>query len=629
MKIESITLKDFKCFENLQLQLTKPVNLFFGQNAAGKTSLAQAISLTMTGKVNGNGCDRSPLARHSANDFIAKGQILQDAQTTAAVISTQKTNVKESTDTSLLWNMLNTNRETISAVIDTGNFLNLHPDEKKRIVFDLMPDLKMNAASLPNHLEEWLKENYGSEYAADDLMTLLDTPATIESAYTQAFEGRRIAKRDLKALGAIPKSPVGLTRDHVTSFISSKQQELATIYTAIGESKGMAAGEKKQAETELISIASELLQLETYFRGAEPEEMKAHLEDLNQNRVAVTGEIASLKQTFADLQQELSKLLTIKRRQDEICTQARNFSGFCPLLPVIACKTKEVKAHMAELAKPDNTYEQALEKQHEKMTPVRQTIEEKENHLNSINGSIIAHESATARYGANMKKLAGLTNREAELKEIATATEDCKETAVEALLEKKKAIQGVIETQTAQLVVIQKAEQARTMQDKIDKLEVLVTAFSPKGIMSSLLEGAAATLSRSASDLMAALSGNRYTMEIQIEDGFDIYLANHANGTFSRTHANLASASERFRIGIVMQAVLSELAGLRFMVIDGIDILDQANRGFFFQFIKTIASRFDQIIGFCTIGQHAPNSPGLPEMDFFMIENGTINRIAA
>ncbi|NMC97008.1 MAG: AAA family ATPase, partial [Deltaproteobacteria bacterium] len=39
MKIESITLKDFKCFENLQLQLTKPVSLFFGRNAAGKTSL--------------------------------------------------------------------------------------------------------------------------------------------------------------------------------------------------------------------------------------------------------------------------------------------------------------------------------------------------------------------------------------------------------------------------------------------------------------------------------------------------------------------------------------------------------------------------------------------------------------
>jgi len=70
MKIESITLKDFKCFENLQLQLTKPVSLFFGRNAAGKTSLAQAIALTMTGKVNGNGCDRAPLARYSAKHAV-------------------------------------------------------------------------------------------------------------------------------------------------------------------------------------------------------------------------------------------------------------------------------------------------------------------------------------------------------------------------------------------------------------------------------------------------------------------------------------------------------------------------------------------------------------------------------
>ena len=45
MKIEKITLQDFKCFEDLNIRFTKPVNLIFGENASGKTTIAQAIAL--------------------------------------------------------------------------------------------------------------------------------------------------------------------------------------------------------------------------------------------------------------------------------------------------------------------------------------------------------------------------------------------------------------------------------------------------------------------------------------------------------------------------------------------------------------------------------------------------------
>ena len=45
MKIEKITLQDFKCFEDLNIRFTKTVNLIFGENASGKTTIAQAIAL--------------------------------------------------------------------------------------------------------------------------------------------------------------------------------------------------------------------------------------------------------------------------------------------------------------------------------------------------------------------------------------------------------------------------------------------------------------------------------------------------------------------------------------------------------------------------------------------------------
>jgi len=145
--------------------------------------------------------------------------------------------------------------------------------------------------------------------------------------------------------------------------------------------------------------------------------------------------------------------------------------------------------------------------------------------------------------------------------------------------------------------------------------------------MSELMQSAAASLMTLANGLMGELTGNRYALEIDFEEGFRIFLCDYEKSC--RTEAHLISASERLRVGIVLQAVLSELAGLRFMVIDGIDVLDQTNRGFFFQFLRKALPRFDQIIGFCTTGQQTPKNPGLPEVDFFLLADRQLRQIAA
>ena len=66
------------------------------------------------------------------------------------------------------------------------------------------------------------------------------------------------------------------------------------------------------------------------------------------------------------------------------------------------------------------------------------------------------------------------------------------------------------------------------------------------------------------------------------------------------------------------------------MLIDGLDILDQENKGFFFRFIQEVKKDFDNIFVFCTIGQYAPQNPGLSDMDFWVIEDrGEVRRIPA
>ena len=50
MIIESIELKNYRNYENLQLELSPGTNIFYGDNAQGKTNLLEAVYLLTGGK---------------------------------------------------------------------------------------------------------------------------------------------------------------------------------------------------------------------------------------------------------------------------------------------------------------------------------------------------------------------------------------------------------------------------------------------------------------------------------------------------------------------------------------------------------------------------------------------------
>lgn len=640
MKIERIALQDFKCFEDLDIRFTKPVNLIFGENASGKTTIAQAIALALTGRING-GCDRRPLVRHETGDFSVAASFMQNGTPgrLEQYETTQFVNARESTDPETIFRELETNRETLSALLDATNFLNLHPDEKKRIMFDLLPDLKVDAENMATHLTAWLNDQPDllrkCGIAADeDLMQVLSSPPSLEEAYNQAYEERRIARRELKILGD-PKVgdtlrqgvPLGMTRERVETRLDEKHEKLASLHVAVGETKGIAAGERRQIERELSRIAEELERLETLLSEADPAALEAQLDDLEKQRLVVVRDIQTLKDDYAALQREAGKLLARKEQEDRSRTKAKSLNGRCPAFPEVTCRTKEVASRIAAAVSDNAELSAAIEERTGKTEEVLRLLKENEEALNGVNGGIAAAKNALARVTEGRKKESDLRAKRRELEAVLAAVGEDKAAETERLKERIAVLEGQIREGTEHMAAIEKAERIRNLEERANKLEILTLAFSPKGIMSGLMKGAAASLTVPAGDLMAELTGGRCTLEIDLEEGFRIYLCDCETGM--RTEAGLASASERFRIGIVLQAVLSELAGLRFMVIDGIDVLDQTNRGFFFQFLRKVLPRFDQIIGFCTVGPNPPKNPGLPEMDFFIIEENQVRRIAA
>ena len=637
MKIERITLQDFKCFEDMNIRFTKPVNLIFGENASGKTTIAQAIALALTGRVNGQnggGSDRRPLVRHDAEEFAVSVSLSQNGVPGRLehYDLTQYAGAKESTDPETLFQGLKTNRETLGALLETTGFLSLHPDEKKRILFELLPDLKVDGSNMARHLAAWLKarpEMFAKHdiTPAEDLLGMLASPATLEEAYDQAYEERRIARRELKIMGDSPRLPRGLTREQLETSLNGKREELSSLHVAIGETKGMAEGERRQIERELANIAQELERLETLLRDADPTELEARLDDLEKERLAVGKEIQSLKEDYAALQRETGKLLARQEQEEKSRAKAKTFTGHCPVFPEVICKTKAVTARITAVVADQNGNDAAIEAQTKKTNDVVRLFREKEETLNQMNGGIAAAKNTLARLTEAQRKEGDLREKRRELNAVLAAVGEDKAAETERLKERIVLLQGQIREESELLAALEKAERIRALEVRANKLEVLTQAFSPKGIMSELMQSAAASLMTLANGLMGELTVNRYALEIDFEEGFRIFLCDYEKSC--RTEVNLISASERFRVGIVLQAVLSELVGLRFMVIDGIDVLDQTNRGFFFQFLRKALSRFDQIIGFCTTGQQAPKNPGLPEVDFFLLADRQLRQIAA
>ena len=58
MIIESLELKDYRNYESLNIKLSSGVNIFYGDNAQGKTNILESIYLATTSKSHRGSKDR-------------------------------------------------------------------------------------------------------------------------------------------------------------------------------------------------------------------------------------------------------------------------------------------------------------------------------------------------------------------------------------------------------------------------------------------------------------------------------------------------------------------------------------------------------------------------------------------
>jgi len=88
MYIKEINLKDFRNYENLNVQFHNKVNIFLGQNAQGKTNLLESIYITSMGKSFRTGKDRE-MVRFGSEFFRVKATAVKEEELVVEIAVTK------------------------------------------------------------------------------------------------------------------------------------------------------------------------------------------------------------------------------------------------------------------------------------------------------------------------------------------------------------------------------------------------------------------------------------------------------------------------------------------------------------------------------------------------------------
>ena len=54
MKINKLRIINYKLFQNAIIEMNDNMNIFVGENDSGKTTILEALTMVLTGKINGS-----------------------------------------------------------------------------------------------------------------------------------------------------------------------------------------------------------------------------------------------------------------------------------------------------------------------------------------------------------------------------------------------------------------------------------------------------------------------------------------------------------------------------------------------------------------------------------------------
>ena len=633
MKVEKIRLVNFGNHADTDIQL-KQINVFCGSNGAGKSTIKQALEYLLAGRVHGV----TDAAGRGYESLISIDSDKKGVGYVGAVVD--GLNISREIGGKIQGMGEPPAKEVVSALLNTSRFLELPQKEQQALLFSLL-GFSFSKEKLGEHLRDWPGAGEKETETFGRLVNVTDGgPEVFEKIYKLFYSERTAVKRVLKELEAQAKesSPVDLpgkawdSREQICSDLRALKEQQKDLIKRAGAAQG-AQKRRQTVEDDIARLEGEKQTIEETIVAVLSAGDAAAEKNTKEN---VVNRLAVLREE----QQNAGTKLQEKRDAAAVCqaevNQLQNTlgrinsgAGRCPIFLDAECSIdwKTVSGDI-EISLQEKTNElQTLDNETEELTNRLAEIARETEEGRRL---VEEQQKSLWEYSQAQKQLQGIEERlgffRKEQEELAGLVDVSGGLAEEIDRLGERIAKGddlaqklaVFENQmVAQKNLLERLHQVR---EEVNALEKLVEAFGPAGIRAKLLDESIDRLQAQANERFQFLTGEKYRMKFVMPDFTPVM---EKNGVPVRKF----SAGERFLLGVVMQDVLAGLAGIRLLVIDDVNHLDQKNKNALMGMLLKVRDDYDTVMIFSALGEIEPKNPDIEGLGMYLVEDGKVVNI--
>jgi hypothetical protein len=546
MKLKSLRLRNFRSHLDTTLQLDR-LNIIRGLNGAGKTSVAYAIELLLTGRcpvTDQAGRGTEALIRYGASELQVEAEL--EHESSSIRFSGVKAKLARSRGGATMmieagqpfvgthahaWIKANiADREVLTAVLNAGAFLELSAKDQAALLATVLAPAPVTLTGLP--------EGYGLPST-----TTVDSVAAIDYWYKRFFEMRTETNRELRQLETLkpPEWPKEMPdRATVTAQLEKLQAELRDHQerwrvesSKYAEHKLRYEAACAQRDSTPALSAPAIDELEEAVRGTEA------WDSAYREIGGVAGELQTLEATIAQLQKLDSECPTCQRP-----------------LPA-ATKAKTIKK---------------LEDIRERANGLHRTLKQK---LSGVDPHV-----AAAKLAQNQVDLARIKAANEAL--VALGGPGAPPAAPGAIAELTARINKGQEVLAAVARLEGQTEACRAQKERREQLtkraldlELLLETFGP----TTKAQLVAGKLDAFTANLNTHMAGFGFQVGFSLEPyEFRVILSGAEDTPLLALRLDQLSESERFRFAVALQVALAMVTEVRLVIIDRADVLTAENR---------------------------------------------------
>ena len=405
MQLERIRLKAFGCFQQRDFELHDGINLIFGPNFSGKSTLVNAIFFTLTGKPIVPRVDTSAMKNAKAYSGTAGLQFIVDSERYQLYRATGK-RIQLRSEKDGAWQIVfDENRVRVTETLLQERFGIRHEQ------------LALTTFLREGEIFEFLARQSTSR--RDILHTLLGIDRLIE-VRERFIDTRRIAKREQGRIRAHQNS-LRFNAQHVDQAeIDRIEEKLKGLEAAYGAETGDAAliaewlQHQERLQKRLDTLTREQNEALSGFNDvAHLREMITKIETgiqeaagLEKKREELIQQIGSLDSQIAALTNVCNTLRTLIESDEQHCPTCHQKVEREVLQQIIDEKEAEKSQRRAEL----DTHKQSLDTETENLKSRR----ELEQRLQTFQGLLTRFEQHSGEIAEIQNELRGLTSRLSE-----------------------------------------------------------------------------------------------------------------------------------------------------------------------------------------------------------------------